>query len=138
MQIPSGSSHTNFWLFYTLHFTLAILFNLSLLSVVFPFVWKESYVFLLFKSGDKRSISNYRGISFLSVTPKLFEKLDCDVITTIIRPLISDGQHGFDGGRFLVTSRVEFSNFGLYRLFEGFRYRESWVVIGHVDYTDLI
>jgi hypothetical protein len=33
---------------------LAVLFNLSLLSGVFPCVWKESYVVPLFKSGDKR------------------------------------------------------------------------------------
>jgi hypothetical protein len=31
---------------------LAILLNLSLLSGVFPCMWKESYVVLLFKSGD--------------------------------------------------------------------------------------
>jgi hypothetical protein len=41
----------------------AILFNLSLLSGVFPCVWKESYVVLLFKSGEKKNILNYRGIS---------------------------------------------------------------------------
>jgi hypothetical protein len=89
---------------------LTILFNLSLLSGIFPWVWIESYVVPLFKSGAKRNISNYLGISILSY-PKLFEKLVCDVITPIIRPLISDEQHGFVGGRYTVTSLVEFSNF---------------------------
>jgi hypothetical protein len=84
-----------------------VLFNLSLLSDVFPCVWKESYVVPLFKSGDKRNISNYRGISILSAIPKLFEKLVCDVITPIIRPSISNKQHGFVGGRSKVTSLVE-------------------------------
>jgi hypothetical protein len=51
---------------------LAILLNLSLLSGVFPCVWKESYVVPLFKRGDKRNVSNYRGISILSAIPKLF------------------------------------------------------------------
>jgi hypothetical protein len=44
----------------------------------------------LFTSGDKKNISNYRGISILSAIVKLFEKLACDVITPIIRPSISD------------------------------------------------
>jgi hypothetical protein len=48
-----------------------VLFNLSF--GVFECVWKESYVVPLFKSGDKRNISNYRGISILSATPKLLK-----------------------------------------------------------------
>jgi hypothetical protein len=74
---------------------LVVLFHLSLLSGVFPCVWKESYVVSLFKSGDKEEyFVSYRGISILSAIPKLFEKLVCDVITSIIRPSISDEQHG--------------------------------------------
>jgi hypothetical protein len=82
-------------------------------------VCKESYVVPLFKSGDKRNISNYRGIFILSAIPKLFEKLVCDVITPIIRPSISDEQHGFVGGRSAVTSLVEFSNFVLSEIEDG-------------------
>jgi hypothetical protein len=73
----------------------------------------------LFKSGDKRNISNYRGISILTAIPKLFEKLVCDVVTPIIRPSISDEQHGFVGGRSTVTSLVEFSNFVLSEMEDG-------------------
>jgi hypothetical protein len=61
----------------------------------------------------------YRGISTLSTISKLFEKLFCDVITSFIRPLISDGQHGFVCGRFTVASLVEFSNFVLSELEDG-------------------
>jgi hypothetical protein len=43
----------------------------------------------------------------------LFEKLACAVVTTIIRPTISDEQHDFVDGRSTVTSLVEFSNFVL-------------------------
>jgi hypothetical protein len=60
------------------------LFNLSLLSGVFPCVWKESYVVPLFKSGDNRNTMEYHGISILSAIPKHFEKLVYDVITPII------------------------------------------------------
>jgi hypothetical protein len=66
-------------------------------------LWKESSVVPLFKSGDKRNISKYREISFLFAIHKLFEKLVCDVVTPIIRPSISDEQHGFVGGRSTVT-----------------------------------
>jgi hypothetical protein len=72
-------------------------------------VKKELYVVPLFKSGDKRNFSNYCEIFILSAIPKLFEKLLCDVITPIISTLISDKQHGFLGGRSIVTNLVEFS-----------------------------
>jgi hypothetical protein len=101
----------------------------------------------LFKSGDKRNISNFLGISFLSAIPKLFAKLVCDVITPIIRPSISDEQHGFVGGRSTVTSLVEFSNFVLTEMEDGLQVDAAytdfskafdkvihiWVVVGHVD-----
>jgi hypothetical protein len=85
-------------------------------------LWKESYIVPLSKSGDKRNFSNYRGISILSAIPKLFEKLVCDVITPIICPLISDEQHGFVGGCSTVTSFVEFSNFVLSEMEDGFQW----------------
>jgi hypothetical protein len=89
-----------------------VLFNLSF--GVFECVWKESYVVSLFKSGDKRNISNYRGISILSAIHKLFEKLVCDVITPIF-----DEQHGFDFGSPTVTCLVEFSNLVLSEMEDG-------------------
>jgi hypothetical protein len=71
---------------------------------------KESYVVPLFKSGDKKNISKYHVISILSVIPKLFAKLVCDVMTLIICPSISDEQHGFISERSMVTSSlVDFS-----------------------------
>jgi hypothetical protein len=96
---------------------LAFLFNLLLLSGVFPGVWKVSHVAPLFKSGEKRKISNYPGISILSPNPKLFEKLVCGAITPIIRPSISD--EWLFGGRSTVTSLVEFSNFVLSEMEDG-------------------
>jgi Reverse transcriptase (RNA-dependent DNA polymerase) len=98
---------------------LTLVFNLSLASGVFPSIWKESYVVPLFKSGDKRDISCYRGISILSVIPKMFEKLICDVITPIIRPMISECQHGFVSGRSTVTSLVQFSNYVINEMEDG-------------------
>jgi hypothetical protein len=90
---------------------LTFLFNLSLSSGVFPVVWKESFIVPIFKNGDKRDISCYRGISILSAIPKLLEKMVCDKLTPIINTRISDKQHGFMKGRSTVTNLVEFSNF---------------------------
>jgi hypothetical protein len=104
---------------------LTVLFNFSLLSGVFPCVWKESYVVPLFKSGDKRNISNYRGISILSAILKPFEKLVCDVITPNIRPSISDEHHGFVGGRSMVTSLVKFSNVVFSEMEDGLQVEKS-------------
>jgi hypothetical protein len=58
-------------------------------------MWKESFVDPLFKSGDKRDVSCYRGISIKAAITKLFEKMVCDSITPVVRPVISDAQHGF-------------------------------------------
>jgi hypothetical protein len=71
------------------------------------------------KEWCKINYSNYRGISILSAIPKLFEMSVCDVITLIIRPSISDAQHGFVGGRSTVTSLVECSYFVLGKMENG-------------------
>jgi hypothetical protein len=95
---------------------LTVLFNLSLLSGDFSCRVEEKY-------GDKRNISNYRGISTLSAIP--FEKLVCDVITPIIRPLMSDEHHGFVAGCSTVTSLVEFSNVVLSEMEDGLQVEKS-------------
>jgi hypothetical protein len=46
----------------------------------------------------------------LSAIPKLFEKMVCDRITPVVRPVISDAQHGFVKGRSTVSSLVQFTN----------------------------
>jgi hypothetical protein len=89
---------------------LTFWFNLSLSSGIFPAVWKEAFNVPTFKKGEKRDIFSYRGISILSAIPKLFEKMFCDKLTPVIRPRISDAQHGFLKGLSTVTNLVEFSN----------------------------
>jgi Reverse transcriptase (RNA-dependent DNA polymerase) len=96
-----------------------LIFNLSLSSGIFPNSWKESHVVPIFKDGDKRNVSNYRGISILSAIPKLFEKLVVDKITPSVQSSISDNQHGFVKGRSAVTNLTQFSNFVINELEDG-------------------
>jgi hypothetical protein len=65
---------------------LTFVFNLSLSAGAFPAIWKQSLVVPKFKSGDKRDVFCYHGISII---PKLFEKILCDKITPVVRPVIS-------------------------------------------------
>jgi hypothetical protein len=86
-------------------------FNLSL-STAWCFschFWKESFVVPLFKSGDKREVFCYRGISILSVIPKIFEEMVCDRKTSVVlSTVISDAQHGFVRSRSNdVTNEIE-------------------------------
>jgi hypothetical protein len=83
---------------------------LSLSAGVFPAIWKESFVVPLFKNGNKCDMSCYRGISILSAILKLFEKIVCDRITPVVRPVISDAQHGFVKGHSTVSNLVQFTN----------------------------
>lgn len=81
-----------------------LLFNESLSSGVFPYVWKESYMTPIFKSGRRSNVRNYRGVVALSAVPKFFEKLVCDLIEPLIAPSINPNQHGFSKSRSTCTN----------------------------------
>jgi len=55
--------------------SLADLFNTSIETGQFPDLWKFASVTPIFKECDKAEMSNYRPISVLPFTAKLFEKL---------------------------------------------------------------
>ena len=54
---------------------LAILFNRSLSEGVFPNLWKMANVILIYKKGDKSSVTNYKPVSLLSCCGKLLERI---------------------------------------------------------------
>ena len=54
---------------------LTYLVNESLLSGVFPKIWKTAKVVPIFKSGKKSNCENYRPISISSVLSKVFERV---------------------------------------------------------------
>lgn len=89
---------------------LAQIFNMSLKNGVFPCNWKESFVFPVFKKGNKRVVSNYRGIASQSAASKLFEKLVLEYMMHNCSGLISEDQHGFTPKRSTLTSLVLYTN----------------------------
>ena len=76
---------------------LTHLTNESLSSGVFPDTLKIAKVIPVFKSGDNRSITNYRPISVLSNISKIFEKLVCTRLNKFLvdKQLLHDNQFGF-------------------------------------------
>ena len=54
---------------------LAMIFNASLETGIFPDIWKLARVTPIYKSGQTSNLSNYRPISVLSVLSRLLEKL---------------------------------------------------------------
>ena len=54
---------------------LCLLFNKSLRDKIFPADWKLAHIILIFKSGDKSPVSNYRPVALLSTISKVFEKV---------------------------------------------------------------
>ena len=89
---------------------LALLFNLSLASGIFPDLWKESFIKPLHKNGPKTCVSNYRGIAKLSVIPKVFEHIIADQLSCLLNLVLSTMQHGFTRKRSTVTNLVEFTS----------------------------
>jgi len=80
------------------------LFNPSLLSGCFSDQWKPSFIYPVFKSGNRNTVRNYRPISQLSSLPKMFEKLLVPTFTTVFDKVISENQHGFRHSKSTMTN----------------------------------
>ena len=74
--------------------------NYSFAFGIFPDILKLAKVVPVFKSGNKRVVTNYRPISLLSSFSKIFEKLLYQRLNTFIRKhsMISPFQYGFRAG----------------------------------------
>ncbi|XP_053692152.1 uncharacterized protein LOC128740616 [Sabethes cyaneus] len=89
---------------------LCLIFNKSFAQGKFPEIWKQSFMFPVFKSGDRQNVRNYRGITSLSAGSKLFEIIVSGVIHSRTKNYISTSQHGFVPGRSVCTNLLEFTS----------------------------
>lgn len=79
---------------------LVYIFNLSLENSIFPDKFKFAIIKPLFKSGDRKTISNYRPISMLTNFSKIFEKIIKTRLLSYLEKnnLLSKSQYGFRPG----------------------------------------
>ena len=104
-----------------LAYPIYLLFTKSFSCGIFPTVWKKSLITPIFKSGDKHNIKDYRGISKLSTIPKLLEKIVCDQVSPLLRPVLVDNQHGFIGKRSTETNLCEYIDDLIVAMDEGYQ-----------------
>ncbi len=75
-----------------------------------PEIWKTSRIIPLFKKGKKNKIENYRPISNLCASSKIFERLllsRIDIEKEARVDIFGKTQHGFRRGRSTVTAAIE-------------------------------
>ena len=89
---------------------LKSIFNKSLCQPRFPKCWKKSIMFPTYKKGDKRNVSNYRGVTSLSAGSKLFEILMSNKLFRAAKSYMSQDQHGFFPGRSTATNLTQFTS----------------------------
>ena len=81
----------------TLSYYLSYLFNFSLSTGCVPACWKKKRVTPLFKKGNTDDPNNYRPISILPITMKIFEKVvHCQIVNFLdLSSILSSSQSGF-------------------------------------------
>uniref|UniRef100_A0A8C2ZPF1 Reverse transcriptase domain-containing protein n=1 Tax=Cyclopterus lumpus TaxID=8103 RepID=A0A8C2ZPF1_CYCLU len=93
---------------------LTRLFSVAWGSGTVPMDWQTGVVVPIFKKGDRRVCSNYRGITLLSLPGKAYARVLERRLRPLVEPRIQDEQCGFRPGRGTVDQL-----FTLSRLLEG-------------------
>ena len=78
---------------------LTRLFNIAWTSGAVPLDWQTGVVVPLFKKGDRRVCSNYRGVTLLSLPGKVYSGVLERRVRRIVEPRIQEEQCGFRPGR---------------------------------------
>ena len=97
---------------HTLMYPLADLFNLSLSTCSYPSIWKCGRVTPIFKNGDPSDPNNYRPISIICTTAKIFEKLIFIQLSQYLNHfnILSPVQSGFRQHFSTTTALLKFTN----------------------------
>ncbi|MDG2555341.1 reverse transcriptase domain-containing protein [Vibrio parahaemolyticus] len=93
---------------------LTRLCNIAWTSGAVPLEWQTGVVVPIFKKGDQRVCSNYRGITLLSLPGKVYSRVLEKRVRSIVEPRIEEEQCGFRPGRGTVDQL-----FTLARVLEG-------------------
>ena len=78
---------------------LTRLYNVAWGSGTVPMEWQTGVVVPIFKKGDRRVCSNYRGITLLSLPGKVYSRVLERRLRPIVEPQIQEEQCGFRPGR---------------------------------------
>ena len=97
---------------------LKLIFQSCLESGKFPSEWKKTNVVPIHKKGDKQILKNYRPISLLPITGKIFERLLYDRMFEFFTEnnLISDNQSGFKPGDSCINQLLSI----IYEIYQSF------------------
>lgn len=98
---------------------LHIVFNKCICEGFFPDIWKCAYIVPIHKSGSKHDVTNYRPISIISATSKLFEKLVHNAIYPFFHNYIISEQHGFVKQKSTMTNLAIYTNFLFHSIDKG-------------------
>lgn len=95
-----------------LKYPLCLLFNLSLNVSKFPLDWKSANFTLVFKSGSKNEVKNYRPISLISVLGKAMERCVFQHVHAYLNnhDIITSNQSGFTHGYSAINQLISISN----------------------------
>ena len=92
---------------------ILLLYSKSLKTGIFPSKWKSSFIFPIFKLGDKNNVENYRPISILSALAKVFES----IVTKRLSDFLLLSQQGFIKGRSTSANLLLYNDY----IFEAFK-----------------
>ena len=91
---------------------LTNIFNMSLMTGLFPASWKKATVIPIPKEGDHSKVDNYRPIALLPLPGKMLEKLVHEQISFNLenRNYFTDYQHGFKKNKSTMHAVIQIVN----------------------------